>query len=129
LPLLVKSNEQERVSAGPPSARRRLVVLGSDTDLILAQLVGAGIVFLGFFLAQSVPDPAVVRWSGTGQTGVAGSVMVSSGPSRRRKRRHDHPEKLPRNPTLAEDRRPASARPEEPEPPPGRPRPSPELQR
>ena len=129
LPLLAQiDNEQERAIR---EAHGSSSWWGSDTSLILAACLALAAVF--FFWAFFLRKRPEARH---------GSLVLervkresperhgSSGRRRRRKRKPDHPENLPRNPTLAEIGGLPPPRPEEPEPPPadGSTQ-SPELQR
>ena len=103
----------------------------TDTSLILgAGLAVAAVFFFWAFFLRKRPETR------------GGSLVLerakresperygSSGRRRRRKRRPDHPDNLPRNPTLAEIGGLPPPRPDEPEPPAGDgPAQSPELQR
>ena len=132
LPLLAQiENEQERVIREAAQRQGAGSWWGSDTGLILAAslVVAAALFFWAFFLRKR---PESRRGSLVLERAKRESPerYGSSGRRRRRKRRPDHPENLPRNPTLAEIGGLPPPRPEEPDPPAGDgPAQSPELQR
>jgi hypothetical protein len=131
LPLLAQlENEQDR-AIREAAQRHTSPWWSTDTSLILAAGLALAAVFFfwAFFLRKR---PETHRGSMVLERAKRESPerYGSSGRRRRRKRRPDHPENLPRNPTLAEIGGLPPPRPEEPEPPTGDgPAQSPELQR
>ena len=132
LPLLAQlENEQERAMREASQRHGSGTWWGSDVSLIIAAGLALAAVFFfwAFFLRRR---PETRRGSMVLERAKRESSerYGSSGRRRRRKRRPDHPENLPRNPTLAEIGGLPPLRPDEPEPPPGDgPAQSPELQR
>ena len=122
LPLLaaavgkVDPEEQGRIDA----LRKTGPLGGTDTMLIFgaALLLAAALFFWAFFIRKR---PQTARGSlviEKRKKGEADEQVGSSGRRRRRKRRPDHPENLPRNPTLMETGGLPPLRPEDTEPPP-----------
>ena len=115
---------REAATHSPPS-------FGGETTLILGAVlfVVAAVFFWAVFVRkgpQTQRGSFVVTRARPGDKERTGS----SGRRRRRKRKAEHPENLPRNPTLAEIGGLPPLRPDDPAPPDGEgPAPSPEAQR
>jgi hypothetical protein len=94
-------------------------LIGSDLRMLLAVIIGlAAILFLLVYVVRrrQANGDQVVRRTRDSERPLADGRQGKHG--KRRKRRSDHPDKLRRNPTLAETGGLPPPRPEEPDPPP-----------
>ena len=132
MPLLAKlESEQERAMREASERHGAGSWLSNDTSLILAAaLVVAAVFFFWAFFLRKRPETRRGSLVLERAKGESPERYGASGRRRRRKRKPDHPDNLPRNHTLAEIGGLPPLRPDEPEPPIGDgPAQSPELQR